>query len=419
MIFDRFENVIVVKTNDYARVIRKILKDVQNYNINNNATYKTKVYSHAIESFEGIKFQKDDLIRAIKSNEETVFVFRNFNPFSDDEIIHFQEKYAIKNKCPTKIVIIADNIEISNAIKPYVKIIEDYYPSKDEVPETYQFIPGLTLHEIIKANENDKIEEYRKKIIKDTDGILEIIKYNEIDNPIGLENTIDMIIKLHQSKMGKGVLLVGVPGTGKTLLAKYLSKDFPVIKFNFGLVYNKYVGETEARLKRVLDKIEKFDNCFLFIDEFEKAIANGNGDSGVSKRVLGMFLSWLQDRRANVYAIATMNDISHLPLELIRPGRWDMILGLLPPGKSLRKKISEYYANKYGCNIIKRVENIEDITPADIENYYRLYSILGEQAHRIVKFTKDIMPEKIKLIKEFVKKYAVPVYQEDDNLDYV
>jgi SpoVK/Ycf46/Vps4 family AAA+-type ATPase len=124
----------------------------------------------------------------------------------------------------------------------------------------------------------------------------------------------------------RGVLLIGVPGCGKSLCARAVATEWglPLLRLDTGSLYNKFVGETENNFRRAMRTAERVAPCVLFIDELEKAFASGGSeDGGVSMRVLGTFLSWLQDRKADVFVVATANDVSRLPPEFLRKGRFD------------------------------------------------------------------------------------------------
>ena len=124
----------------------------------------------------------------------------------------------------------------------------------------------------------------------------------------------------------KGLLLIGVPGCGKSLCARAVATEWglPLLRLDTGSLYNKFIGETENNFRRAMRTAERLAPCVLFIDELEKAFAaGGSDDGGVSLRVLGTFLSWLQDREQDVFVVATANDVSRLPPEFLRKGRFD------------------------------------------------------------------------------------------------
>ncbi len=398
----------VLRTKDFKRVVQSLKETVQRENREKNTHYEIRLYGHGIETFEGVEFRKDEFIRAVKENREIVYVFRNFCPFSTDEIVHFMEKYALEGN-PVRVYIVDPDWEIPSAIEPYVEVIEDYVPADG--------IKGLTQAQMKKLAllGKDPIEE-RKELLKKSGGVLEVLEPHEIDRAVGLEEVIEVIKRMRESTLGRGVLLMGVPGTGKTLIAKNLSKEDIVVRFNFSAVYQKYVGESEKRLRETLKILENFGDCYVFVDEFEKALATGTGDSGVSKRLLGEFLSWLEDRKRGQYLIATMNDLTSLPLELIRPGRWDFILGLTPPPYEIRKRVIDYYAQKYSLEFDSNLADTKGLTPADISSFYRVWKALGdkEKAKRYVKWTKDIHPRFQETL-ELVRRYAIPVWQEEES----
>ena len=139
----------------------------------------------------------------------------------------------------------------------------------------------------------------------------------------------------------RGVLLLGVPGCGKSLSAKAVAASWklPLLRLDPSNLYNKYVGESERNFKRAMDAAERMAPVILWIDELEKAFASGGEDGGVSTRVLGGFLSWMQERRGDVFVVATANQIERLPPELLRKGRFDEIFFVDLPSPEVRREI--------------------------------------------------------------------------------
>jgi len=141
----------------------------------------------------------------------------------------------------------------------------------------------------------------------------------------------------------RGVLLLGVPGCGKSLSAKAVAREYglPLIRLDPARLYTKYVGETEKNLRRAITAAESMAPIVLWIDEIEKGLGHdtSGSDSGVSARVFGTFLSWLQDKPDGVFVIATCNDISGLPPELLRKGRFDEIFFVDLPDAKARAEI--------------------------------------------------------------------------------
>ena len=139
----------------------------------------------------------------------------------------------------------------------------------------------------------------------------------------------------------RGVLLVGVQGCGKSLAAKAAAGLFgvPLLRLDFGALYNKYHGETEKNLRSSLQTADIMSPCVLWIDEIEKGIATGQDESGTSRRVLGTFLTWMAERRSEVFLVATSNDITELPPEFVRKGRFDEIFFVDLPQPVVRADI--------------------------------------------------------------------------------
>lgn len=138
----------------------------------------------------------------------------------------------------------------------------------------------------------------------------------------------------------KGVMLVGVPGCGKSLSARALagSWNVPLLRLDIGRIFGQYVGQSEANLRTALETAEAVAPCILWIDEIEKGFSGASG-GGAATRVFGSFLSWLQDKRSPVFVVATANDISGLPPEFLRQGRFDDTFFVGLPNRSQREEI--------------------------------------------------------------------------------
>lgn len=148
--------------------------------------------------------------------------------------------------------------------------------------------------------------------------------------------------------MPRGILLVGVQGGGKSLAAKAVAGvwGIPLLRLDFGTLYNKFFGATERNLREALQSAESLAPCVLWIDEIEKAIAGGDYDSGTSRRILGNLLTWMSERRSAVFIVATANAIEHLPPELIRKGRLDEIFFVDLPDAPTRAEIFAIHLRK-------------------------------------------------------------------------
>ncbi|GMQ84069.1 MAG: AAA family ATPase [Gammaproteobacteria bacterium] len=172
----------------------------------------------------------------------------------------------------------------------------------------------------------------------------------------------------------KGILLVGVQGGGKSLAAKAVAGlwHLPLLRLDFGTLYNKFFGETERNLRSSLRTAEAMAPCVLWIDEIEKAIASGDYDSGTSKRVLGSLLTWLAERDKPVFLVATANRIDNLPPELIRKGRMDEIFFVDLPDQATRIQIFDIHLRKRGqqvhaFNLVQLAGQSEGFSGAEIE----------------------------------------------------
>jgi SpoVK/Ycf46/Vps4 family AAA+-type ATPase len=150
----------------------------------------------------------------------------------------------------------------------------------------------------------------------------------------------------------KGLLLIGVQGCGKSLAAKAAASVFgvPLLRLDFSALYNKYHGETERNLRESLQTAEVMSPCVLWLDEIEKGLATGNDESGTSRRVLGVFLTWMAERTAQVFLVATANDVHELPPELIRKGRFDEIFFVDLPTELERAQILAIHLKKRGLD---------------------------------------------------------------------
>ncbi len=146
----------------------------------------------------------------------------------------------------------------------------------------------------------------------------------------------------------KGIALIGIPGTGKSLTAKMIGGlwRMPLIRLDVGALFGSLVGESEERTRRALHLAETIAPCVLWIDEMEKALAHGGLDSGTSTRVFGSILTWMQEKTAEVFVVATANDISSLPPELLRRGRFDEIFFLDLPNFAERCEIFGVHLRK-------------------------------------------------------------------------
>ncbi|MEL7476049.1 MAG: AAA family ATPase, partial [Cyanobacteria bacterium J06555_12] len=172
----------------------------------------------------------------------------------------------------------------------------------------------------------------------------------------------------------RGICIVGVQGCGKSLAVKAIAREWqqPLLKLDLGQVYDKYVGESEKNFHKAIAMAEVMAPAVLWIDEIEKAISTGNDELGTSKRMLGAFLTWLQEKSASVFVVATANDLSGLPPELLRKGRFDEIFFVDLPDRDERCQIFEIHLRKRKqevgeFDLLALIEESEGFSGAEIE----------------------------------------------------
>ena len=203
----------------------------------------------------------------------------------------------------------------------------------------------------------------------------------------------------------RGLLLTGVPGCGKSLSAKAIAHlwELPLFRLDFATVQGRYVGQSEQQLKEALDTAEHVSPCVLWIDEIEKGLSGGKGDSDVTTRMVGQFLFWLQENKSPVFVVATANDVTTLPAELLRRGRFDEIFFIDLPSTEERKDIIKLYIEKYLKVGIPEnlMNNLIDLTAgfsgADIESCIRdiAYKLIANPNTQI---TDQLIIENIKTL---------------------
>jgi hypothetical protein len=226
----------------------------------------------------------------------------------------------------------------------------------------------------------------------------------------------------------KGILLLGVQGCGKSLAAKATAGAFglPLLRLDFGALYNKYHGETERNLRESLNTAEVLSPCVLWLDEIEKGLATGNDDSGTARRVLAGLLTWMAERRTQVFLVATANDVSELPPELIRKGRFDEVFFVdLPPPPS-RAEILMLHLRKRGLapermRLAELVTLTDGFSGAEIEQAIvsSLYAAhAARQApdhdHLVAELRKTrplsvVMAERVMALRDWASGRTVPV----------
>ncbi|AQT60172.1 AAA family ATPase [Cellvibrio sp. PSBB023] len=198
----------------------------------------------------------------------------------------------------------------------------------------------------------------------------------------------------------KGILLLGVQGGGKSLAAKAVAGlwGLPLMRMDVGALYNKFHGETERNLREALKLADAMSPCVLWLDEIEKGMAQDGNDNGVSQRLLGTLLTWMAERRSRVFIVATSNDISRLPPELIRKGRLDEIFFVDLPEVAVRQDIFSIHLRKRGCDALQfdlqRLANASDgFSGSEIEQ--AIIAALYSAAAEAQALTTDILLREI------------------------
>jgi SpoVK/Ycf46/Vps4 family AAA+-type ATPase len=337
-----------------------------------------------------------ELVERLTSETPALFLLKDFNRFLSDVAISRKLKNIsrILKLQPKTIVIICSELSIPEELKDLITILNFNLPIESEInqelnrlivslnieidPELLEKLTracqGLSLERIrrvlskiiasyktIDESSIDILLSEKKQIISQTQ-ILEYSSANEnIKNIGGVANLKDWLTKrktsfsIQASNYGlptpRGLLLIGIQGTGKSLTAKAIATEWqlPLLKLDVGKLFGGIVGESESRLRQMIEVSETLSPCILWIDEIDKAFNSGEsqGDSGTSSRVLGTFLSWLSEKTKPVFVVATANNVDLLPLELIRKGRFDEIFFLDLPKKQERAQIFEIHIKEF------------------------------------------------------------------------
>ena len=218
----------------------------------------------------------------------------------------------------------------------------------------------------------------------DMEGVLSFEYDTEQFGAIGGLGTLKEWVKLREtvflgsqeatSDSPKGLMLLGVQGSGKSLAAKAIAGvwSIPLLRLDLAALYNKFIGETEKNLRASLAQAELMSPCVLWIDEIEKGMATGDQDGGTSARLLGTLLTWMAERKSKVFIVATSNDVSKLPPELMRKGRLDEVFFVDLPPSEIREEIFDIHLSKrhFKCDNfdLKRLAELSDgFSGAEIE----------------------------------------------------
>lgn len=215
------------------------------------------------------------------------------------------------------------------------------------------------------------------------------------------------VLSEYDLKSPKGILLVGVPGCGKSITSKLVSKEWglPLFRFDIGSVYDKWVGGSEKRMRESLRFIENVSPCILWIDEIEKVISNSDSDNDTGKRVLGEFLFWMQESNFKVFIVATANNVKALPYELYRKGRFSEIFFVGLPDKAEREAVIRQYGRRsLHCELDENTvttvaEKTEGFSNSDLEAVVKevaqkslICNGLDNIEEELIKVTENVIP---------------------------
>lgn len=382
--------------------------------------------------------------------ERSIFVIKDAHTVLEDPItVAYLKELAIRisESVECTVIFLSPIVHIPKELENFITILEmDYLTEHDikgmiqEFCQEYEVkisvslldemstaFKGLTAFEISNilnlAYSNDGeltrsdlkliFDQKQQKIRKS--GILEMIPVREsLDDIGGLENLKRWLKKkaivirnMNQARefgvdTPKGVLIAGVPGCGKSLNAKAAANLFevPLLRMDMGRLMGKYVGESEENMRRAIALAEAIAPCVLWVDELEKAFAgigSGGGGNEVTTRLFGNFLTWMQEKTSSVFVVATANDITNLPPELLRKGRFDEIFYVGLPNAEERKHIFEIHIKKRRPADLGKIEisTLADRTNgysgADIEGVVRdsIESVFADGRTELM--TKDIL----------------------------
>ena len=319
----------------------------------------------------------------------------------------------------------------------------------DEIHKVITSLKGLSIQQIrnilnpclmddglLDINDLNRIESYKKKLF-DQEGLLEFCGTESKDNIANFDNLKRWLEERKSSftqetssiPPPKGALLMGVQGCGKSLAVKAVAKELglPLYRLDVGRLYSQYIGQTEQNLRRALGIVDKLSPLCLWIDEIEKGFAASMGetDGGVSQRILGTFLTWMQERKSNCFLAATANDVDRLPPEFLRKGRFDEVFFVDLPDPATRRSLFVIHLKKrnldpetFNCTLLS--EKAVDFSGAEIEQAIisALYRASGRKetisTNHVLEQIVSTKPlavmksEEIQFLREWAKERTIP-----------
>jgi len=346
-----------------------------------------------------------ELIEKMTSETPALFVLKDYDNFLKDfSIIRKLKNLSRKLKTqPKNIVIISSEINIPDSLNEYVTLLEFPLPKYSEILEELNRLilsmqkqidkeivynlatacQGLSLERIRRVlskviakdgeiNEKSPllVLQEKRQIIQQTQLLEFCLTNKSLEDIGGLDNFKDWL-KVRERAFSqeainyglpypKGLLLVGVQGTGKSIAAKILAYEWklPLLRLDFGRLFASLIGQSEQRVRKMIEIAEALSPCVLWVDEIDKAFAGAqsSGDSGTTSRVLSTFITWLSEKTSPVFVVATANNIDYIPAEILRKGRFDEMFFVNLPTREEREDIFKVHLNKYRPEGVKNFQ---------------------------------------------------------------
>ena len=387
-----------------------------------------------------------ELIEQLNSDIPAIFLLKDFNRFLNDLTISrkLRNLGRILKLQPKTIIIIGSELKIPRELQDLITVLQFQLPTENEIIKELERLlkslkitidvqlfedltrscQGLSLERIrrvlskiiatYKTINEDSISillNEKKQIISQTE-ILEYFSGNEkFDNLGGLKNLKEWLKKRQTAfscqatnyglPTPRGLLLLGIQGTGKSLTAKEIANDWklPLLRLDVGKLFGGIIGESESRLRQMINVTETVSPCILWIDEIDKAFSNieNTGDSGTSSRVLGTFVSWLSEKTKPVFVIATANNIDLLPLEIVRKGRFDELFFLDLPQENEREEIFKIHLEEFRPNSWNRFNSKELAKMTELFSGAEIRQVIIEAMYQAFSEKREFNTKDIKI----------------------
>jgi SpoVK/Ycf46/Vps4 family AAA+-type ATPase len=393
--------IIYVNSGEEERVEHGILAIQANLNARSSHPRKLLFWS-ITEGFTGDEEFSDlrDPIKAldfaIRYEEGAIFVLRDFHPYLKDPVVVRRlrdcHRAFKESDRPKNVLVLSPTLRVPAEVEAEVAVVDFALPSRAELAglinqfaDAYQLdhdadtrerfteaTLGLTYDEasyvlaksLVRHRDFDigTILSEKKAIIRKS-GLLEFYESDEKFGEVGGLMVLKEWLGKRQGAFSqkardfglpvpKGILLIGIPGCGKSLTAKAVGAlwQMPLLRLDVGKVFSGLVGSSEENIRKVISTAEAVAPAILWLDELEKGFSgvqsSGQSDAGTTARVFGSFITWLQEKSSAVFVIATANDVSMMPPELLRKGRFDEIFFVDMPSEDERKDIFRIHLNK-------------------------------------------------------------------------